>query len=262
MLVGKILSDDNALTVYNIDEKKFIVVMVTKPKASPDQESGDGKTTATTPTPAAAVPTAATTPATTAASPTATTPSQPLSVNAASADEANISSAENTLLMGDEYLRMILNIMDMGYERELVERALRASFNNPDRAVEYLLTGIPDQLIADADAEDDPTADVDLGGVEAGEESADDPLAFLRTQPQFTQMRAVLQRNPALLNAVLQQIGQTNPALLRLISRHQDAFVRMLNEPMAGEGPAATGGAATDAVPAASKSLEILVENF
>lgn len=215
---GKILLDDNKLSTYNIDEKKFIVIMVTKPKTSEtpasstsapeagesaSTESGDNKNK----NPAEEIP----------KPPAATEPER---------------AAEPQLAVNEpDFESTVQSIMDMGYNRQQVEQALRASFNNRERAVEYLITGIPEELLQEQEAE---------------EGSDDDPLAFLRDQPQFQQMRAVIQQNPNLLNAVLQQIGQTNPALLQAISQHQQAFVRMLNEPI--NAPASGGAAAEDNV--------------
>lgn len=240
---GKILTDDHPLTEYNIDEKKFIVVMVTKPKTasatatseSQPEENKDQSTTsassAAPPNPPAAQAAARTTPV--------TTPENPPAADARS-------QPESALLMGEEYNTMVNNIMDMGYEREQVEQALRASFNNPDRAVEYLLTGIPAQLFEDPPEVDNPEGQDTIADPQGGQ----DPLAFLRTQPQFQQMRQVIQHNPQLLNAVLQQIGQSNPALLQLISHNQEAFVRMLNEPVG-----AAGGTPTQGAPASSPAV-------
>lgn len=44
------------------------------------------------------------------------------------------------VVTGPSYDAMVNEMMLMGYEREQVVAALRASFNNPDRAMEYLLT--------------------------------------------------------------------------------------------------------------------------
>jgi len=253
---GKV--DDEPLSKYNIDEKKFIVVMVAKPKGSPSTPLA----TATTPAPSSAasgVPAATSAPAAAPAAATADAPSPSASSGAASAAPTTPSeSAPETptdekkddvpstgdLVVGEDYNRMVQNIMDMGYEKTQVEAALRASFNNPDRAVEYLLTGIPSTATglsgpAAPTAQSTPPASQAPASAATGESqpgTGENPLAFLRDHEMFQQIRAVIQQNPNMLSTMLQQIGQSNPQLLQIISQNQEAFIRMINETEGEEG--------------------------
>jgi UV excision repair protein RAD23 len=44
------------------------------------------------------------------------------------------------MAVGDSYETAISNLVEMGFPRDQVVAAMRAAFNNPDRAAEYLMT--------------------------------------------------------------------------------------------------------------------------
>lgn len=66
-------------------------------------------------------------------------PATPTPQRTADVGSAGVSQPSG-LAMGAERTEAIANMEAMGFERSQIEAAMRAAFNNPDRAVEYLLT--------------------------------------------------------------------------------------------------------------------------
>jgi len=55
-------------------------------------------------------------------------------------------------------------------------------------------------------------------------------LDFLRNNPQFQQLRQVVQQQPQMLEPILQQVGAGNPQLAALIGQHPEQFLQLLSE--------------------------------
>ncbi|OAA38048.1 UV excision repair protein Rad23 [Metarhizium rileyi] len=270
---GKILKDDETVASYNIEEKGFVVCMVNKPKEKP-AAAAESSTTVPPATPAQPV---TNTPAVPAApvQPSTTQPAAPATPTPQRPGEAGGESGSG-LAMGAERTEAIANMEAMGFERSQIEAAMRAAFNNPDRAVEYLLNGIPEniqqgqqarQAAAAAPTQTAPSAQEggeDVGGVNlfdlaaqagsgrggsggggggnataaaaaaaaaAAHGGADlGNLDFLRHNPQFQQLRQVVQQQPQMLEPILQQLGAGNPQLAQLIASNPDQFLQLLGE--------------------------------
>ncbi|CAN8097017.1 unnamed protein product [Discula destructiva] len=138
---GKILKDEDTVETYKIEEKGFVVCVVNKPKVEkPAAVPATPAPTAasSTPAPPAAPPAASSNPA------AAPAPATPTPAARSSADPTF--NDPNALAMGDQRSEAIANMEAMGFERSQIDAAMRAAFFNPDRAVEYLLNGIPDNI--------------------------------------------------------------------------------------------------------------------
>ncbi|KAG6412442.1 hypothetical protein SASPL_125121 [Salvia splendens] len=250
---GKVLKDETTLEENKVAENSFVVIMLSKTKAS----STGGTSSAppsNNPQPASNT-SQPTLPVTAAPSPAPTV--------APSADVYGL--AASNLVAGTNLESTVQEIFDMGggsWDRDTVVRALRAAYNNPERAVEYLYSGIPEQAEIPPVAQ--PPAGVqpvnpssqatqpavppsgpnanpldlfpqglpNMGSNAAGAGTLD----FLRNSQQFQALRAMVQANPQILQPMLQELGKQNPQLVRLIQEHQADFLRLINEPVEGEG--------------------------
>ncbi|XP_015573241.2 ubiquitin receptor RAD23c isoform X4 [Ricinus communis] len=264
---GKVLKDGTTLEENKVAENSFIVIMLSKRKVSPSGGSTASSAPPSQAQPASTLPPSATQPSTTAQAPAVTAElpqsaaeSTPV-VNPVSSETDIYGQAASNLVAGSNLEATVQQILDMGggsWDRETVARALRAAFNNPERAVEYLYSGIPEQpevqplprapssgqaAIPSATAQE-PAAPTS-GGPNAnpldlfpqglptiGSTTSAGTLDFLRNSQQFQALRAMVQANPQ----ILQELGKQNPHLMRLIQEHQADFLRLINEPVEGDG--------------------------
>ncbi|KAH6798308.1 Rad23 UV excision repair protein family [Perilla frutescens var. frutescens] len=272
---GKVLKDETTLEENKVAENSFVVIMLTKTKASssgatasaaPSNTSQPASNTSQPTLPVTAAPSPAPTVAPLQSAPEsspAPVPSPSPAPLVSSTDVYGV--AASNLVAGNNLESTVQQILDMGggsWDRDTVVRALRAAFNNPERAVEYLYSGIPEQ------AEIPPVAQPPAGGQPVNPSSqatqpavpASGPnanpldlfpqglpnmgsnaagagtLDFLRNSQQFQALRAMVQANPQILQPMLQELGKQNPQLVRLIQEHQADFLRLINEPVEGEG--------------------------
>ncbi|KAJ1391414.1 XPC-binding domain [Sesbania bispinosa] len=264
---GKVLKDATTLEENKVAENSFMVIMLSKNKAS---SSGAPAASSAPPNPAAqpasSLPLTSSTsqpPSSTVGQGESNSEHNPVTTPSATVPSSIYGQAASNLIAGSNLESTIQQILEMGggsWDRDTVIRALRAAFNNPERAVEYLYSGIPEQADVPAVARsatigqaENPSVQAPQPAVPTGgpntnplnlfpqgipnlgtNENAGD-LDFLRNSQQFQALRAMVQANPQILQPMLQELGKQNPHLMQLIQEHQADFLRLINEPE-GEG--------------------------
>ncbi|XP_042378159.1 ubiquitin receptor RAD23b-like [Zingiber officinale] len=275
---GKVLKDETTLEENKVSENGFLVVMLSKSKAAGTSGASSGQPSATSvvqPSPKEAQPQISSQipPQAPQQTPQQALVSENSSTGSAQSQRPNAElsdaygQAASNLVEGSNNEQLISQLMEMGggnWDRETILRALRAAYNNPERAVEYLYSGIPSTAEIAISGDSFPSSEVSAQGVNAtnlaaigplfgvtnsapnssplnmfpqanansGGGTAGGSLDFLRNNQQFLALRAMVQANPQILQPMLQELSKQNPQLLRLIQDHHAEFLHLINEPI------------------------------
>ncbi|KAJ9693432.1 hypothetical protein PVL29_012277 [Vitis rotundifolia] len=177
---GKVLKDETTLVENKVTEDGFLVVMLSKSKSIGATGTSSAQSASTpapapipTPTPAPApIPTPAPAPNPTAAAEAPVNAQAPRSISSSEVATDSVladtyGQAASNVVSVNNLEQTIQQIMDIGggnWDKETVTRALRAAYNNPERAVDYLYSGIPEAAEVAVPVAHFP-ADQETGGI-------------------------------------------------------------------------------------------------
>lgn len=198
---GRIMQDDRPISEYNIIEDRFIVLMTKKsvnavepPKKNIEAEQKESQ--------------------------------QPKPGNT---ELPRPTEPPRPSIAPDE--QRVRDLVLMGYDEPDVRAALRASFNHPERAIEYLITGIPTDVPAVNQTQTQTQTHANATDANLIGETAE-RLNYLATDPHFAHVRDLIRQNPELLELVLTHLRESDPAAFEAIRNNQEEFISMLNAPM------------------------------
>ncbi|PIA15491.1 putative UV excision repair protein [Coemansia reversa NRRL 1564] len=275
---GKVLLDTQTISDIKIKENDFMVLMAVKSKPGA-KSNANAQVTATPaanaqPSSQVAAPAARRTGATVGSSgaepvtpsPAARTLTSQTSSANAQPTQSGLEMGQSQTVTGEEYDSAIASMVAMGFQHSHCVAAMKAAYSNPDRAVEFLLSGIPKESL---DMTDEKAADTSVsqqqqqsagaaveeqtGGArpqrasgnlfhraeqQAGQQQAArqqgsgglnlERLRAIGNSEQGRILRELARTNPNMLEQVLAQMAAQQPALLQDLNSNPEAFLQML----------------------------------
>ena len=243
---GRILKDDDTLEALKYQEADFMVLMVTKTPSAKKNEAPSREVDVTSK----------------ASGSTSAVESAETATKRIPEESKLEDYSESTLTTGGHYEAAVGRLMEMGFSRPQVVLAMRAAFNNPDRAVEYLVSGIPSHsgeglsippvspnLPRSPDAESGQSPSPDSGPANIFEVATEASRRIQPIPPEafewinseghdrsrqsanslcFNQIRQMLASDPQMIIPILRQIWKSDPRLFQFLTNNQDKLFKLL----------------------------------